>query len=598
MDSSVIAKYLLPHILPVLLAEFAVIVLLISAIFVKERKRKICLGTSLVLVTGLVIFYFTIPLMPVHFSPNHPDPEWDSGKVVHILPTVSESRILLKTSFTEPLKSPSLTVDGTRDVPGEQMDTEGYFWAFDVPGLESDTTYDLQLLDFEGQPLCDAWPLGTFPSPESEPDHLRVVAFTGSGGHDACRSWFGTGQIPVSIRQQLLNRALSFSPDVLLGSGDQIYYDIKYGVSPQSMGKSRRAVHHNGDFDESMAVMGTSNEEVLKNAVGPQIAYLFGTSCRSIPTYFIADDHDYFVNDEARESDSWDWKPLVAWQSPFVEGGISLPPEDFLLELGRSAYKLYLPEFLPDETRPQSLPGTGAEDRPEGVSECFGTFRYGDLVEGLMYDTRRYITLTGADAVFIPPSAEQWIIDRTEAEDASYLVHFSPISFGWSAGKWLEWYPDIRVKGDEGPYLTTEKEKYMWQEGWFEQHNRILEAAGSMQSSQPLFVCGDMHTQTAGWIERSGELDLTDDPIPSVLTGSMSVDKGGFPSGGLRGIEAQPPTMLTVDEELPSYEKAGFTIIDFTPEKVTVQFFGWKHGEDSLDEMAVLEPHFTFEVVR
>lgn len=402
--------------------------------------------------------------------------------------------------------------------------------------------------------------------------------------------------MPVSIRQQLLNRALSFKPDVIVSTGDQIYYDIKYGISPQNMGKSRRAIYHNGDFDEDKAVLGTSNEEVLKKAVGPQIAYLFGTACRSIPTYFIPDDHDYFVNDEAREGDSWDWKLLLAWTNPRVEGGLSLPPEDFMLELGRAAYKLYLPEFLPDENRPQSLPGTGALDRPEGVSECFGTLRYGNLVEGLMYDERRYVTLTGANATFIPMQAEQWLADRMEAEDARYLVHFSPISFGWCAGKWLSWYPDVRAKGDEGPYLTTEKEKYMWQKGWFEQHNRILDSAYSMQYSQPLFVCGDMHTQAAGWIYESGKSSFVDDPIPSLLTGSLSVDKGGFPSGGLRGIEAQPPTMLTVEEELPSYEKAGFTIIDFTPEKTTVQFFGWKHGEDPVSDISTLEPHFVFEV--
>jgi hypothetical protein len=193
--------------------------------------------------------------------------------------------------------------------------------------------------------------------------------------------------------------------------------------------------------------------------------------------------------------------------------------------------------------------------------------------------------------------AEQWLIDRMEAEDTRYLVHFSPISFGWDAGEWGSWYPDVRAKGAEGLYLTTEKEKYMWQEGWLEQHNRILEAAYSMQHSQPLFVCGDIHTQAAGWIKGSGELSFEDDPIPSLLTGSLSVDKGGFPSGGLRGIEAQPPTMLTVEEELPSYEKAGFTIIDFTPEKITVQFFGWKHGEDSVSDISTLEPHFVFEVV-
>lgn len=177
MDTSIIAQYIWSPILPVILAEFAVVVLLIASIFVKSRRR-ILWGTSLVLVAGLVTWYFVIPIIPVHFSPNHPDPEWDSGKVVHILPAVSDSRILLKTSFEEPVYSPRLTVDGNESVPGVQMDTDGYFWAFDVSDLQANTTYRLQLQDNRQQPLCDSWPLSTFPAPESEPEHLRVLAIT------------------------------------------------------------------------------------------------------------------------------------------------------------------------------------------------------------------------------------------------------------------------------------------------------------------------------------------------------------------------------------------------------------------------------------
>lgn len=178
MDTSIIWQYIWSPILPVILAEFAVVVLLFASIFVKSRKRIVLWVTSLVLVVGLVTWYFVIPIIPVHFEPNHPDPDWDSGKVVHILPAVNDSRILLKTSFTEPLQSPRLIVDGNRSVLGEQMDTERYFWAFDVTGLEANTTYQLQLWDYQGQPLCDPWPLKTFPSPNSEPERLRVLAFT------------------------------------------------------------------------------------------------------------------------------------------------------------------------------------------------------------------------------------------------------------------------------------------------------------------------------------------------------------------------------------------------------------------------------------
>ncbi len=72
-----------------------------------------------------------------------------------------------------------------------------------------------------------------------------------------------------------------------------------------------------------------------------------------------------------------------------------------MLDLGRAVQKLYLPEFLPDPGRPLSLPGTGEKDRAPGVSECYGTLRYGKLLEALLYESRRFTTLTGADAVMI-----------------------------------------------------------------------------------------------------------------------------------------------------------------------------------------------------
>ena len=138
----------------------------------------------------------------------------------------------------------------------------------------------------------------------------------------------------------------------------------------------------------------------------------------------------------------------------------------------------------------------------------------------------------------------------------------------------------------------------MWQEGWFDQHNRILNASFNMNNSKALFVCGDMHTQTAGNITKSGDLDFSSNPITSILTGSMGVNGGGFPSGGLRGIEAAPPCDLTVIENLPSYEKAGFVILDINPSNITIQFYGWLYGHDPVESIDTLMPHFEFVLKR
>ena len=581
----------------VLIYEIIAVLLGVASLFASGQKKFYSLLTSIIITSFLVQFYLYIPFIPINMSPNHPDSDWDHGSVIHILPAVNHERILLKTSFTKPLTNPNLNISSTL-YPGIKMDTGGYYWCFDAQNLNPNTTYQLRLEDNLGLLLCDPWPLTTFPTLNSSPNNLRILAFTGSGGHDACHTWYGSGQIPLSIRQRIINKALEHNPDVMIGTGDQIYYDIRYGVSSKLMGDSRRAIHYSGKFDPSQAVLGTSNENVLKRAVGPQVAYLYGTAARSVPSYFIFDDHDYFANDDAYEEDDINTQLLMAWINPVVQKCITFPPDDFMLELGRAAQQLFLPEFLPDPNRPLSLPSTNERSWAENASECFGTLRYGDLVEGLMYDVRRYITLTGENATFIPLDAEQWIIDRCQAENTSYMINFSPISFGWSAGKWLSWYPDIKVKRDGQTVLSNEGSKYMWQEGWLEQHNRILNASYNMNNSTALFVCGDMHTQTAGKIYQSGTLNFSSNPIPSILTGSLGVNGGGFPSGGLRGIEASPPCDLVVEEDLPSYEKAGFVILDITPSNITIQFFGWRYGQDPVEMIDTLTPHYEFVLNR
>ena len=79
----------------------------------------------------------------------------------------------------------------------------------------------------------------------------------------------------------------------------------------------------------------------MQRAVGPQIADLYGTMLRSLPVFFLQDDHDYFEDDAADD---------------FV---VTFPPDPFMLELGRATQHLYYPEFLPDADRPLGLAGLG-----------------------------------------------------------------------------------------------------------------------------------------------------------------------------------------------------------------------------------------------
>jgi hypothetical protein len=577
----------------------------------KGRKR-FWLGLVLIIAAAFFGLRTYLVVKPVDYPVNY-DNDWNEGEVVHILPTANHERILIKTSFKEPLDTaPLLALGEDKSVEGVMTDTEGRFWMFDAAGLSPDTEYQLQIRAESGANLCDPWPLRTFPSPKAEPENLRLLIYTCFGGHDVHREWFKTGPQPLSIRHRLLNKALSFKPDAVISTGDQIYYDLTYDKAAKVMGDSPRSRHHVGVFDREKPVLGTENEPVLKRAADPQIACLYGTVCRSYPTFFLLDDHDYFENDTAMAEDGFDIRLLLlAWRSPFTKGGISFPPDDFMLDAGRSVQKLYLPEFLPAPGRPQDLPGTQggtglsgtalkAQYRPSsagyasnsggpekgraaGVSECYGTLRYGKLLEALLYESRRYTTLTGPDAVMIHPEAEKWLINRMGAEETRHVLNLPATVFGWSAGKWMEWYPDIR--GPEGN-LTTGLDKYKWQPGWFAQHNRLLSAASAMEESIPLFICGDLHNQSEGWITRSGDLDLSQNPVISMCSGSLGTGPRMWPSA-FRGMVAEPPTDIEMEERLSPLEKNGFVIVDVYPDEMTIRFYAWRQPEpvSAIDEM-------------
>ncbi|MCH8850726.1 MAG: hypothetical protein IIC89_07865 [Chloroflexi bacterium] len=487
------------------------------------------------------------------------------GSVVHLLPTVSSDRMLIKASFTSPQdEAPELAVDGTR-VAGTMTDSEGLFWAFDADGLEPGHRYTLELRRGDRH-LIDPWELSTFPAPDARPERLRLLMYTCAGGNDIFELY-----VPVATRQRLLRRALSFEPDAVVANGDHVYWDLRAALAAIVTGRSALAEEHAGVFDRTADVLGTANESVLKRAVGPQIAGLYGTMFRSLPVFFLRDDHDYFEDDQVTEELT------------------TFPPDDFMRRLARASQWLYYPEFLPDRDRPPDLPGSSAGDRPGGVSEAFGTLRYGRLFEGLLYDCKGFMTLEGEQGTLIPPSVEAWLLSRMAEAEQNHVVNLPSNPPGWSAGKFAEWYPD--VLGESGG-LTTAIAKPGWQEGWLEQHDRILSAASAMDRI-PLFMSGDIHSIAEGRILRSGAHDFGDNPIVSVVTGTPGTGVG-WPSIA-RGTIATPPEHIDLEEVVPVQEVNGFHIVDFTPEKVTIQHFRWNREEDPEDAIDTLQPFHVSE---
>ena len=496
---------------------------------------------------------------------------WDPGALRHLLPTVSDTQILVKASFASSLTgAPTLRVGG-QSVPGRMTDTRGEFWQFHAIGLEPGRAYTLGLTGGDGKPLFAPWSLSTFPSPGANPEKLRVLLFTCAGGHEEL------SYLPVTTRNRLLRRALSFKPDAAVANGDHVYWDLRSPLTAKNQGLSPKAVGLiGGTFERSAPALGTDNEALLKRAAGPQIAPVSGTDFRSTPVFFIQDDHDYYENDDAYDEI------------------VTFPPDAFMTQMARATQSLWYPEFLPDATRPAGLSGSTHIGRAQAVSESFGTLRYGRLAEMLLYTVRRTMTLAGPSAVFLDDLAENWLKARMAAPGVAHVVNAPSNPHGWTAGKWGEWYPDVLTK--EGK-LSLEVKKPYWQNGWLKQHDRLLGAMSAMKGRTAMSVSGDLHAIGIGKILRTGNLDLSANPVVSVLTGPVGTRPAGWPSG-IRKIGAQPSLHLKMDEEVKPIENHGFTIADFTGDKVVLRFFKWDRNAQSVEAIDTLEPFHTAELKR
>jgi hypothetical protein len=511
-------------------------------------------------------------LMAQAATATAPASTWDAGAVRHLLPTVSDSRMLIKASFNAPLaEAPTLQVGGT-SVRGRMGDTRGEHWHFYATDLAPGRSYPLALAGARGAPLCESWELATFPGPDERPQQFRLLIYTCGGGHEIHQF------LPTVTRNRLLRRALSFAPQAVVANGDHVYWDLLAPANARMLGMRPDAVKLAGTFDRSAPVLGTDNETVLKRAAGPQIAPVYGTDFRSTPVFFMQDDHDYFDNDEATDE------------------VITFPPSYFMLQLARTTQSMFYPEFLPDVARPLGLPWSSAGDRVWGVSESFGTLRYGRLAELLLYDVRRTQTLAGPSAVYLDPEVETWLKARTAATEVTHLVHVPSNPPGWTAGKWGEWYPD--VLGRDGKLTASEPKPY-WQPGWLKQHDRLMEAMGAMKARRPLIISGDLHAIGIGRMERSGKLDLRANPVTTVLAGPVGsrTTPFGWPSGR-RGTGALPPAHLDMIEEVKPIEQHGFTLVDFTPDKMVLRFFTWDWRTQSPDAIDTLAPFHVTELVR
>lgn len=506
-------------------------------------------------------------------TPPPPD-GWNAGPLQHLLPSASHERFRIKASFARPLpEAPVLAVGGSR-VPGVQTDTAGRFFRFDAINLAPATRYELQIF-IAGEAVCDEWPLATFPAPDASPESLRLLVYTCAGGPDDLYNfgWFNA-YLPIAHRQRLFARALSFAPDAAIAIGDHVYWDMKSKFG-WAMGQSPRAWWNAGFFERLQPILGTSNEQVLHKAFGPQIAGLYGVRFRSTPMSFLQDDHDYGENDEASE----DLR--------------TFPADPFMLDLARTTQRLYYPELF----APADFPAEYVA--PGGLAENFGSLRYGDLFEAALYDCRRFLTnerdpLFGhTESQFIPADVERWLKRRTAASDAAFFAHVPSTPLLWTAGKWAEWYPDFE---DDAGALNTSVSKPYWPAGWRQQHDRLLVAASERSDRAPLFMSGDLHATAAGRILATGDTSLAENPAISLLVGAVGTGKLGWPSQ-FRGQVPVPSGTLDAEEWVEPIEENGFSLIDVEPGVMRVSMFRWtpEQGAAAIDS---LEPFQVLEIPR
>lgn len=514
-----------------------------------------------------------------------PEDKWWRGDLQHILPLVSHNSFNIKLSFNTAYQFSPVLRFGNRTIKGRQQDSLGRFWAFRVSQLSPDTEYQLELIDQSGRALCEPWPLKTFPSPNQEAERLKIISYTCAGGPDLPVFPGNHAAFkPAAYRRRLFELILGKEPDLVIANGDHIYWDYRSWASLPENSLGKNAVRlflqsWGGKFEEEQAIIGTDNEAVLTAIADEQIASIYGVAFRSTPILFITDDHDYFENDDA---------------TPAL---VTFPPKPFNWDLRQSLQKLYFPEYIFQDAVDSTFPGLIDVDGVR-LSSHFGSIRYGDLFSGICYDCGGMLDLGGERAGLFPPMVESWLVDQTRQEDTLNLAHFPSHPVGWTAGKWREWYPDL-LKSDNSLVAKVDDDgfggKYLWQSGWWWQHQRLMRALASQKRRAALVVSGDLHLLGAGVIARSGDLDLNFNPVYSILSGPIGVGDLGWLSRA-RGVAVKVPKELEIDELMPPVERNGFTLLTMARHGCSVTLYSCPEGYVPPEKLSVVVAA-SFEIV-
>ena len=145
--------------------------------------------------------------------------------------------------------------------------------------------------------------------------------------------------------------------------------------------------------------------------------------------------------------------------------------------------------------------------------------------------------------------------------------------------------------------LVLSPAKPYWQKGWVKQHDRLMAAMSAMKGRVPLVMSGDLHASALGRILRTGSTDLSAHPVTAVLNGTVGTRAGGWPSG-IRKVLPQPSLHISMEETIKPIEQHGFTLADFTPDKIVLRMFKWDNRTQKPEELDTLQPFHVAELPR
>ena len=136
--------------------------------------------------------------------------------------------------------------------------------------------------------------------------------------------------------------------------------------------------------------------------------------------------------------------------------------------------------------------------------------------------------------------------------------------------------------------LTTDQPKFMWQEGWWLQHQRLLTALSEQKRRPGIVLSGDLHAIGHSRLMRSDDLDLKGNPVHAIITGTPGCNAGW--ASRMRGTAPVAATGVVHEVQGEVLEKNGFTLVDFTETEVRVCLFAWTKDQPK-EAIDTLQPY-------